>query len=213
MESLSAIFAASFVIGFTGALMPGPVLTLTVGQAIKGGWLSGPMIAIGHGLLELLLLFAVVLGLGSYLSSPSAIKFLGLAGGATLAVMGLMAVLKPGGGTADAEFFAGQALVVQPARWALSGALTSAANPYWVLWWATVGLGYLALAGKMGAAGVAAFFAGHILADIVWYTSVSVLISSGRRFMGSKAYYRITAACGLVLIFFGGGFVFMALSK
>src|SRR3972149_5217323 len=45
------------------------------------------------------------------------------------------------------------------------GIIASISNPYWSLWWATIGLGYLALSSGQGLTGVAFFFAGHILAD------------------------------------------------
>ncbi|MGA2192757.1 MAG: LysE family transporter [Nitrospirota bacterium] len=207
MYSLASIFAGSFVIGFTGAIMPGPVLTLTISQAARGGWRSGPMIAFGHGLLEFLLVMAVMIGLGRVLTAPLVMKTLGITGGLTLAVMGAAAILKAGGGSGPGE----DRPAMAPVRWTVSGAVVSASNPYFIIWWATVGLGYLALAGRLGVSGVAAFYFGHVLSDILWYTVVAALISSGKGFMGTRGYRVLTVFCGAVLVLFGGLFVFKTL--
>ena len=211
MDSLPAIFAGSFLVALSGALMPGPMLTLTVAEAAKGGWLSGPLLTLGHGVLELMLLLLVVLGLGGFLSSPVSLKALGLVGGTALAFMGFLTLKGAGKGRATSR--GGPSGTPRGrARWVVSGAVVSLSNPYWVLWWATVGLGYLALAGRMGAAGIGSFFGGHILADLAWYTLVSALAASGRRAIGGRAYAAVTAFCGAFLVFFGGYFVYKGLT-
>ena len=48
----------------------------------------------------------------------------------------------------------------------LRGALMSVANPYWTIWWATIGLGYILHCMRFGAWGIFFFFVGHILADL-----------------------------------------------
>jgi len=64
--------------------------------------------------------------------------------------------------------------------------LASLSNPYWTLWWATIGLGYLAAAMKFGLKGVVVFFWGHILADYTWYALISVGITRGKRLFKPK---------------------------
>ena len=81
----------------------------------------------------------------------------------------------------------------------LTGALMSLANPYWIIWWATIGLGYVLSSRELGFAGVGAFFIGHILADLVWYTFVSVGIHKGRKILPIKVYRGIISVCALFL--------------
>src|SRR3989304_7241126 len=97
MDSLPAIFFTSFVVALSGALMPGPVLTLTVAGAARGGWLAGPKIILGHGALELGLLVLLALGLGGFLASGPALKVFCLAGGVTLSAMGILTMAGKGG--------------------------------------------------------------------------------------------------------------------
>ena len=83
------------------------------------------------------------------------------------------------------------------------GMLMSLANPYWTIWWATIGLGYILYSFKLGLLGVIAFFLGHILADLTWYAAVSFTVAHGRRFMNDRIYRGIIACCAAALLVFG----------
>jgi threonine/homoserine/homoserine lactone efflux protein len=91
----------------------------------------------------------------------------------------------------------------------LAGVLVSLSNPYWTLWWATVGLGYIVLSLKQGTAGLVSFFGGHILSDLAWYSLVAGAVAGGRRFLTPAVYRGILVCCGAFLIFLGGSFIYM----
>jgi threonine/homoserine/homoserine lactone efflux protein len=91
----------------------------------------------------------------------------------------------------------------------LAGVLVSLSNPYWTLWWATVGLGYIVLSLKQGTAGLVSFFSGHILSDLAWYSLVAGAVAGGRRFLTPAVYRGILVCCGAFLIFLGGSFIYM----
>jgi len=50
--SLPIIFATSFAVGFSGAITPGPLLVYSIREAIKRGFAAGPLVVLGHALLE-----------------------------------------------------------------------------------------------------------------------------------------------------------------
>ena len=52
---LLAIFTTAFVVGFSGAMMPGPLLTVTIGESARRGFSAGPLLVLGHAVLELAL--------------------------------------------------------------------------------------------------------------------------------------------------------------
>ncbi len=90
----------------------------------------------------------------------------------------------------------------------LAGITVSISNPYWSLWWATVGAGSLLLAGNRGLAGVASFYSGHILSDLVWYASVSTAVSKGRKLFTPLVYRIVMGICGLFLCWLAVYFVY-----
>lgn len=208
MDSLPAIFLTSFAVALSGAMMPGPVLAITIAESARNNRLSGLYITLGHGVVELCLIALIVAGFGEILGSPGAVRLMGLAGGTALIIMGGMTVL--GASKADYSAGVGTATGSGPAKLMAIGAVTSLSNPYWSLWWATVGLGFLTMSRKLGGAGLAAFYSGHIIADGAWLTLVSVLIASGR-WIGGRGIKIILAVCGIFLVGLGGYFIRLGL--
>jgi threonine/homoserine/homoserine lactone efflux protein len=210
--SLLFLFSTAFVVALSGALAPGPVLTATISETLKRGFWAGPLLVLGHALLELALLAAVVAGLGAWLARPLVQGLLGVGGGLLLALLGVrMLVL--------ARMEVMEALGTAPNRRAavrgpiLTGVLTSLANPYWTLWWATIGLNYVALALQRGAVGLGVFYAGHILADLVWYSLVAAAVAAGRRILPARAYVGLFMVCGAALACLGGYFLGTSIGK
>jgi threonine/homoserine/homoserine lactone efflux protein len=78
---LAALFWGSFVLALTGALAPGPMLTATISESARRGFWSGPLIVLGHGVLEALLLSTLLAGVGEWLKRDAVLGALGLAGG------------------------------------------------------------------------------------------------------------------------------------
>ncbi|MDO8885688.1 LysE family transporter [Candidatus Oleimmundimicrobium sp.] len=59
---LIGIFITSLIVGFSGAIMPGPLLAVTINEVHQRGFWSGPLIVLGHAILELILVVALALG-------------------------------------------------------------------------------------------------------------------------------------------------------
>jgi len=58
------LFLTDFAVGLSGAMMPGPISTITLAQSVKRGVRAGPLITTGHALMEGLLVVALAFGLG-----------------------------------------------------------------------------------------------------------------------------------------------------
>lgn len=172
--------------------------------------MAGPLVTLGHGILEVVVVALVMLGLGSLISGHSFIQAVGYAGGVSLIIMGLLAVKGAAGIREGAAVTAGKGRGAF--RLVASGGLMSVSNPYWILWWATVGVGYLAMSGRLGVKGTASFFGGHIAADLAWYTVVSAVAASGGRLLGGRSYRAMTVICGIFLFCFGCYFIYRSLT-
>jgi threonine/homoserine/homoserine lactone efflux protein len=211
---LNTIFATSFLVAFSGAMMPGPLLAVTVKESIKKGFWAGPVIIAGHALLELVLVVMLLLGAAALLSGENVSTAIGLVGG--------IALLFLGGNMARDIFIKKHTMFLdknlkdnareresfkewlQPAG---AGIIYSLANPYWSIWWATVGLLYITQAIQSTYWGVTYFFTGHILADLAWYSLISAMIAGGRNFISRKLYNGILLLCGIFIVLLGAYFI------
>jgi len=88
--NLVGIGISAFIVALSGALMPGPLLAVTVSEAARRGARAGPLIVFGHGLLEIVLIALVIAGLGKFITQPLFKAIASLAGGVMLIVMGSM---------------------------------------------------------------------------------------------------------------------------
>jgi len=201
--SLIVLGLSSFLIALSGALVPGPLFTLTVSESARRGASTGPLIILGHGILEVLIVVLVLSGLSPFLTRDTTRYVISLAGGGMLIIMGIFLIhdipktrLDLGAGKQGK----GMNLIV-------TGILGSITNPYWIIWWATIGLGYLVSSLRFGITGVIIFFIGHISADLAWYSLVSYAVSKGKKIMGEKGYHAVLLFCGVFLILFGAWFI------
>ena len=85
----------------------------------------------------------------------------------------------------------------------LAGVLTSVANPYFWLWWATLGGALLAGALALGPGDAALYLAGHGTADMAWLLLVGAGVARGSAFLPDRAYRLLLGACGIVLVAIG----------
>ncbi|RKO68209.1 lysine transporter LysE [Desulfofundulus salinus] len=227
---LMAIFSTAFVVGLSGAMMPGPLLTVTIGESARRGFAAGPLIVLGHALLEGTLVIALALGLASLLTAPVVGRSIAVVGGIFLIYLGWGMARDAWLGRVVLNVGCGQPVQAGPAppgggpnpgpqkvdplpagrmHPVLSGILVSLSNPYWTLWWATVGLGYIVLSLKQGTAGLVSFYGGHILSDLAWYGLVAAAVAGGRRFLTPSIYRGILVSCGAFLVFLGASFIYM----
>lgn len=194
-EILSTL-ALGLLIGFTGALAPGPTLIATINASLKGDWTAGLRVSLGHIVIETAIFFLIILGLAAVAQPYTTV--IAVAGGIALIVFGIMTIT----GSRTASLNTGSAAQAAADPY-MAGLLTSAANPYFWIWWLSVGSALLinALAGGLLLAIV--FMVGHWGADVSWYTFVSTSVAKGKTILADTTYHRIMAACGVFLVLFG----------
>ncbi|MDO8056025.1 MAG: LysE family transporter, partial [Candidatus Hermodarchaeota archaeon] len=94
----------------------------------------------------------------------------------------------------------------------LIGFLFSAFNPFFILWWFTVGA-KLVLDAFLYAAlgGVIIMFLSHVWIDYVWLIGTAWLTNKGANLVGTQGYRVFNIAFGVLLILFGVTFYLNAL--
>ncbi len=196
----------AFAVAFTGAVTPGSMLALVIGQVLVHGLPAVFAILLGHALLEGLLLLGFARGATHVLDNRRVCAVLALAGGGMMAWLGLDMVLNArnmslsGAGSAGISLF-----LLVPA-----GAGVSLANPYFSGWWATVGSAQVATFGLADRHGYLTFWLAHEMGDVVWYVFVSLALVFGKSWLSDRVYQDLLAVCGyamcaLALLFFLAG--------
>lgn len=201
MNEIIQMLVLGFFIGLTGALAPGPTLIATINASLKGGWTMGPRVTLGHAAVEVLMVILIIAGLSVLIGGYS--WLIAGIGGVALMIFGILTILEsrraridPMPGTLQEE-----QTTVHPF---LDGMVTSISNPYFWLWWFTVGSALMIGAYAGGIATAVSFILGHWTADLSWFTLVSVSIHRGRFFLGEREYRWTLAACGIFVVLFGG---------
>ena len=200
MLSLLTIFAGAFVVGLSGAMAPGPVLTVTISETLKRGFKAGPLIVLGHALLEIALLTLIGLGLGPFFEHPTVVRVFMSAGGLVLLWMGSQMLLSNKRITEKTLSATGTESPYGPI---LAGIVLSVSNPFWIIWWVTIGMGFVTQSLQYGLIGLICFYCGHILSDLAWFGFVSFSVSAGRRLCPPIVYRVLFITCGTVLLALG----------
>ena len=195
------LFLASVVaISLSGVIVPGPLLAVTIAKGPEGPH-AGAWIGLGHGIVEMPLIALIALGFGAFFSSPAFTLAVGALGGAMLVYLGAGIVRARGELTAGA--------VNLPYRAVPSGALATLMNPYFFIWWATIGAALVVKAAVWGMTGLLLFGLVHWSCDIGWYWLVTVALSRGGS--GAARLHRGVYFCaGLLLLGFGLWFLWGA---
>jgi len=204
------IFLNSFIVGFSGAMMPGPLLAVGIAETPRHGWKTGPIISVGHAIAEIAVVIVLSLGIAAVTDNSLVTKIIGIVGGAALILMGAMMIYdiirgrvnydEPGNAKGSSQKLAGK------------GIMATLSNPYWFIWWATVGLAFIVQSKEFGWVGPVVFYFGHILSDFVWYTVVTVLLWKGKNLLMGKGFKVLIITCALFLLFLGGRFIHWGLN-
>ncbi len=198
--SVFELAVLGYVIGLTGALAPGPTLIATIQSAIREGWKSGPKVTGGHIIAEFVVVILIAAGI-PFLPAGSS-ELIAVVGGVALVAFGVMTIRSARNATLS---------LISPSNGTkssvIAGLVTSIANPFFWIWWFSVGSALLISSLASGILGLIAFITGHWLADLSWFTLVSISVHKSRVLLGDREYMVILYLCGALLMVFGIWFV------
>ncbi|WP_422443564.1 LysE family transporter [Thermoanaerobacterium sp. DL9XJH110] len=196
--NIYAIFLTAFLVGLSGAMMPGPLVTVAINESLKKGLSANLFVSSGHAFMEALVVLALIAGLGDTLDTPSVAGITAVVGSIILFKMAhdmikeawLKKISLDMAGAPDKSKSLGPGF---------AGIFATVSNPYWLLWWATIGSNYTALSLKKGVPGVLSFYIGHVLSDFTWLLLVGLMMVTGKKFINDTVYRGLILVMGVFL--------------
>ncbi len=189
-----AILASVIVISFSGVMMPGPMTAVTLAKSYKSPW-AGVWISLGHAVIEVPLILLIYFGFAQFFQVTVVRLALSVAGSGMIIWLGV-------------SMFRARTGVVRkgkdlPYNAFLAGIFASGFNPFFLLWWATIGSMLIMRILEFGTTGLIVFTIVHWLCDLVWLSLLSNVIYRTHTFWGQRLQEWLFIACSLLLIGFG----------
>jgi len=153
------------------------MFAVTLAKSYKSPW-AGSQIALGHAVIEVPLILLIYFGFAQFFQNSVVQLVLSIAGGGMLLWLGI-------------SMFRARSEVVQkgkdlPYNAFTAGIITSGFNPFFLLWWATIGSMLIMKFLDFGAAGLLVFIVVHWLCDLLWLSFVSTVIYRTHSLWGLK---------------------------
>lgn len=206
MTALILFLAKAVTISLSGVMAPGPVTAATIAAGTRSRH-AGGLIAVGHGIVELPLVLCIWAGMGRlFLQSETVKMVIGFVGGAFLLFMGIQMLRSVGKNNEKVIQHTSQNPL-----W--TGIILSAGNPFFLLWWPTVGLVLIKDVQEFGGLAFALFITTHWLCDLVWLEALSWTSFKGAKLLGGRTQYVVLLVCSLTLVSFGLFFIYNAIPK
>jgi threonine/homoserine/homoserine lactone efflux protein len=214
------VLAAWFVLSLTGALAPGPLSAAVVQQASKRGRLHGILPMVGHAIVEVGIIGAIILSVNALSLTPFAIDIMMGVGGVIIIFFGLLA-LRDYKHEDTLDEGPAETSVKTALEATTQGALVSIFSPYFLLWWFGAGLSFISLLlvdlqltlGTVFIAGVLIYIT-HVSTDFIFgaFLSVGATYGSEKAMVESKAgrLNLVNIGIGLFQIVLGLLFVILA---
>ena len=172
-----------FIVGLSGAMLPGPMSVYAISIALTKKWTQVLLVVSGHILIEAVTVLLLLLGLKQILGARILLNILAIVGAGGVTAMGLFIFLNAG----RARLFP-EAKVNFSSGLILTGIFLTAFNPTFPAWWLSVGVGLLSRALLFGAFGVAVFILGHWLADLGWFSLLGFAAERQKRWLNESRY-------------------------
>jgi threonine/homoserine/homoserine lactone efflux protein len=185
------------IISASGVMSPGPLFAANITYGLKQGTKAGIKIAIGHSLVELPLVILLGIGILSLEIFPEFKTIISILGAITLFVFAFIQIKSTLKKNEKSETKLKQGPII-------TGVLLSALNPFFIIWWLTIGLKLISDAMAIWAfVGILIVFVLHIWMDFVWLGSTAFLISKSKKIISNTNYKIIMLALSAILIYFG----------
>tara|TARA_Y100001936_G_scaffold190230_1_gene188971 strand:+ start:129 stop:743 length:615 start_codon:yes stop_codon:yes gene_type:complete len=197
MEEIFGFLGLVIIISASGVMSPGPLFAANVMYGLREGKISGIKIALGHTVVEFPLILLLGIGFFSIESIPEiriGITILGAIGLFGFAFLQIKSVLRK---QFSLETKSSQGPFV-------TGVLLSALNPFFIIWWLTIGLVLISESIEVfGTIGIIILFLFHIWMDYVWLFTIAAFSSKAKNYLSKRNFKIIIIGLSIILIYFG----------
>jgi threonine/homoserine/homoserine lactone efflux protein len=191
-----------FIVGLSGAILPGPMLVYAVSEVLRGRRASALLIVLGHIFVEAVMVALLLLGLKQIIGSKIIFNILTILGAGVIISMGMHIFFR-----ASQMKLSIKRNINFSSGLIIGGMFFTAFNPTFPTWWVSIGAVLLSRALLLGALGVIVFILGHWLADIAWYSLVSFVVGQGKLWLNDKKYQFIIRLLAIILVGLGLYFI------
>ena len=212
------ILAAWFALSLTGALAPGPLSAAVVMQSSKHGRFHGILPMVGHAIVEVGIIAAIIISVQALTLSPLMIDALIGFGGIVIILFGFLALkdyrYKEETQTAETSKPTTSSVIEATTQ----GAAVSILSPYFLIWWFGVGLANVTMligtlqigVGTVFLAGVLIYFT-HISTDFIYGAALTLGTDVATKKAKIGDINWISIFIGVVQIALGVWFIILAL--
>jgi len=197
MEQFLEFALLVIVISASGVMAPGPLFAANVSYGLREGTKSGIKMALGHSIVEFPLIILLGIGVFSFEVFPEFRQIISILGAITLFVFAILQIKTVFSKKEISEVRSKQGPLI-------TGILLSALNPFFIIWWITIGFKLISDAMLIWAfTGILILFALHIWMDFAWLGIVSFLASKSSMILSNKNYKILMVSLSFVLVYFG----------
>jgi threonine/homoserine/homoserine lactone efflux protein len=211
------ILAAWFALSLTGALAPGPLTAAVVMQSSRHGRLHGILPMVGHAIVEVGIIAAIIVSVQALTLSPFMIDLLVGFGGIVIVLFGFLALrdyrYKEDSRSTEASTISASSVIEATTQ----GAAVSLLSPYFLLWWFGVGLANVTvLVGTLEVGVGTVFIAGvliyltHISTDFIYGAVLTFGTDVAKKAAKIGDINWVNVVIGLVQIGLGIWFIILA---
>jgi threonine/homoserine/homoserine lactone efflux protein len=185
------------IISASGVMSPGPLFAANITYGLREGVKSGIKIGIGHSIVELPLVILLGIGVFSLEIFPEFKTIISIFGALTLFGFAALQIKTIVGKKKN--------ILKKPKQGPIiTGIVFSALNPFFIIWWITIGFKLISDAMMIWAfVGVLIVFLSHIWMDFAWLGLTAFLASKSKKIISNRNYKIIIFGLSLTLIYFG----------
>ncbi|HOJ29962.1 MAG TPA: LysE family transporter [Spirochaetota bacterium] len=190
----------TLTVSLSGVMAPGPMSAVTINHGTRSR-LAGLMVATGHAIVELPVILALFFGIKLITQFTNITTYITLAGSIVLFILATLTLKSLRNNNTSVQSYTPM----------VDGIVLSAFNPYFYVWWLTIGLSLIQKAFVFGTVGLIIFSVLHLACDYIWLFVLSIISYAGASFIGKKFKIAVSIITVIMLYAFGIFFMYDAL--